>query len=313
MAFDVYGTHSMIWEGDCKLTDDLFTNQLYHDSNFLLYVNSSDVAPTNVTNVIINGIAKKEIVLKDNRPFYCPKDFSAGNVSYTHNYSMETGYDDCAGWESIALPFDVKTITHETAGELSPFGSNNTQGKKFWLYALSSRGFVEASAIEANTPYIISMPNNSHYGKDYNIPGKVTFSATNAVVRRTDGADLKSVMYEGATFCPNYVKTDKSGAYYLLNVTNDYYTYYGAEEPGSMFISNYRGACPFEGMLVVNKSHGNSPYFTISFAKGNITGIQEFVSANSKDVWYTLNGRKLQNRPTQKGIYIHNDQKVVIR
>ena len=29
-----------------------------------------------------------------------------------------------------------------------------------------------------------------------------------------------------------------------------------------------------------------------------------------EDVWHTIDGRKLQGKPTQKGVYIHNDKKV---
>lgn len=40
----------------------------------------------------------------------------------------------------------------------------------------------------------------------------------------------------------------------------------------------------------------------------------EIVNAQSdKDVWYTLNGHKLAGKPTQKGVYIHNNKKVVIK
>jgi hypothetical protein len=30
------------------------------------------------------------------------------------------------------------------------------------------------------------------------------------------------------------------------------------------------------------------------------------------DVWYTLDGRKLDGKPTKKGLYIHNGNKLVI-
>jgi hypothetical protein len=31
------------------------------------------------------------------------------------------------------------------------------------------------------------------------------------------------------------------------------------------------------------------------------------------DNWYDLNGRKLQGKPTRKGVYIQNGQKVVVK
>ena len=31
------------------------------------------------------------------------------------------------------------------------------------------------------------------------------------------------------------------------------------------------------------------------------------------DAWYTLDGRKLNGKPTTKGLYIHNGKKVIIK
>lgn len=31
------------------------------------------------------------------------------------------------------------------------------------------------------------------------------------------------------------------------------------------------------------------------------------------DVWYTLDGQKLQGRPTTKGVYINGNRKVVVK
>ena len=39
----------------------------------------------------------------------------------------------------------------------------------------------------------------------------------------------------------------------------------------------------------------------------------ESTEASSLGGWYTINGRKLQNKPTTKGLYIHNGKKIVIR
>jgi len=34
---------------------------------------------------------------------------------------------------------------------------------------------------------------------------------------------------------------------------------------------------------------------------------------NGSDAWYTLDGRKLSDKPTQRGIYVNNGRKVVIK
>lgn len=48
----------------------------------------------------------------------------------------------------------------------------------------------------------------------------------------------------------------------------------------------------------------------------NTTGIEQPVSVvtnSGNDVWYTLDGRKMQGMPSQKGIYITNGKKIIIK
>ena len=58
----------------------------------------------------------------------------------------------------------------------------------------------------------------------------------------------------------------------------------------------------------------NGGYYDDLGVKGVVTGIQDVVKANkpAASKWYTLDGRKLQGQPTQKGLYIVNGKKVII-
>ena len=58
-------------------------------------------------------------------------------------------------------------------------------------------------------------------------------------------------------------------------------------------------------------------YFTFCTLKDASAGVKEMEIVNSEDLttstgWYTLDGRKLKEKPTQRGIYIVNGKKVVI-
>ena len=50
---------------------------------------------------------------------------------------------------------------------------------------------------------------------------------------------------------------------------------------------------------------------------GNVTGISDISEDNKTriidDIWYSLDGRKLSGRPNQKGIYINNGRKIVVK
>ena len=55
--------------------------------------------------------------------------------------------------------------------------------------------------------------------------------------------------------------------------------------------------------------------FNIDFGEGGMTGVievKEVIGVND-DSWYTLDGMKLSQKPTAKGIYVNNGKKVVIK
>lgn len=64
----------------------------------------------------------------------------------------------------------------------------------------------------------------------------------------------------------------------------------------------------------------NGNYYTISGLYGNVnsstTGIERVSTQSQTEpskVWYTISGIRLNGEPTQRGIYIHNGKKLVIR
>jgi len=324
-AFDGYVTSAIVWNSDTPLPENAFKGNEYQNTNFLLYVNKTGIAPSGVANVIVNSMAD-EITLVDGAEFNCPQEFTARKISYTHNYRMQTGLNESAGWETIALPFDVATIQHETKGVLTPFAlwQGGSDRKPFWLYSLGNNGFVKASSIKANTPYLISMPNNSKYSANYNISGRVTFSATNTKVYHTGYEYLNKPSYNGATFIPAYHSSVGSNLYYL-NVTNDFTTYSGREKPGSIFLINLRKATPFESYIYKNS---NARSFEIVFDENDqTTAIQGILTNNDHQMnqmtVYSLSGQYIgtfnknelqeSNKKLPSGIYLVNGKKMIIQ
>lgn len=59
----------------------------------------------------------------------------------------------------------------------------------------------------------------------------------------------------------------------------------------------------------------NTEWLTEDTTTGTKTGISEVISkeVNTKDGWYTISGTRLEGEPSEKGIYIHNGNKVVIK
>jgi hypothetical protein len=75
----------------------------------------------------------------------------------------------------------------------------------------------------------------------------------------------------------------------------------------------------FRGYFNVNLG-GDSQVraFRLNFGEEVITGIIDVPGSglnaqDGADEWYTLDGRKLNDKPSQKGIYIHGGKKVVVK
>ncbi len=284
--------------------------------NLLLYVKDKKYAPTTVRNVVVDNVAE-EITLSDaesGNPFYCPKAFTAQRITYEHNYSMTSGYQTCQGWETLALPFNVTTIQRQNGTEIVPReawvqGSNKLP---FWLYTLTELGWRPETTIAANTPYIISMPNNENYNSKYNISGVIQFIGTNVEVKASDNMPIEK--NGNKIFVPNYQYLPASESMYALNVNNQWCANTTTEAEGSVFIKNLRPVHPFEAYLTVNGSEAARRIIPI-FEEGESTGIINLPLRDdiNVDTWFTLDGRKLFSKPTEKGVYINKGKKVLVK
>lgn len=320
-AFNHSGITAITWNPRTVLSNSAFGSDM--NPNMLVYVQSESYAPTNVQNIVANGRAKK-IVLTDaasGNDFNCPVAFTAEEISYTHRYGMTTGIGECRGWETIALPFDVKQFTHESKGKLIPFKvySSTSAGKPFWLYELTATGFVEAEGIEANKPYIISMPNNSYYVDTYNLAGKVTFSAENVSVLAT--ADIRKSTYGEKTFVPAFTAMAASINVYALNVNNDYCTNTDYRAEGSTFIRESRSVHPFEAYMTTSSANAKREMCIFDNLP---TAIREIPMQGEKGVRiYSLSGELImfdENisiedalKRLKRGVYFVNGKKMVVK
>ena len=322
-AFNLSAITAITWNPNTAIGDEAFGAQT--NPNLLLYVKSEAYAPSNVQNVIANGRARK-IVLTDaasGNDFNCPEAFTAEEISYTHRYGMTTGIGECRGWETIALPFDVKQFTHESKGTLIPFKvfSSTSAGKPFWLYRLTASGWQEAANIEANTPYIISLPNNRAYDNDYNLPGVMTFSSSNVTVPVTE---VVRSTYGDRTFVANFTSQSASWSIYALNVNNDYSTYSDYLPEGSTFIRELRTVHPFEAYMT--NSSGNAKQFLPLF-ETLPTAIREIPMQAKRGMKgvriYSMSGELImfdQNisieealKQLKRGVYFVNGKKMVVK
>ena len=282
--------------------------------NLLLYVKDAQYAPATIQNVVVNNQAENIVLVEaaSGNDFYCPQAFTAKRISYEHNYSMISGYKTCQGWETLVLPFDVTMMINAKGQELTPYINwqyGNSQ-RPFWLYEMTTQGWKAGSAIKANTPYIISMPNNEMYDVSFKQTGNIQFIGTNVEVKAS--TEMKTGQHGNKRLVANYQTQEASADIYALNVSNEWSQNTAMEVEGSTFIRSLRSVHPFEAYLTVEGS--NAP-LAIPLFENMPTGINEKLIVNSEKFatatdWYTIDGRKLQDEPKQNGIYIIKGKKV---
>ena len=272
--------------------------------NLLLYVNADGIGTNaGVRNLVVNQIAR-EITLSDpaasaapvvsDYNFYCPIPFTARHAVYSHIYTQESGVDGiCKGWETLSLPFDVAVITHRVKGEVTPFGSS-ADTPHFWLYSLGSTGFEASLQIEANRPYVISMPENQEFATRYCLGNdSIMFTATDVAfaVTAPQGATVGN-----KTLHAGFMAQDASDGIFAMNIGE---RYDDSHAEGSIFVPGLRAVRPFEAYATTTEA--GVRYITLF--GDDAQGIDDFRIDNSRfdsNGVYDLGGRRISDSSRNK-------------
>lgn len=261
--------------------------------NTLYFVGSSVPSGLTGKNVVQNGTCAT-LTLTDGNGFYSPVDFTATKATYTRQFTQAaTG---TGGWSTIVVPFNVSTVK-QGSKVIDWFHSGSDTGKNFWLKQFSSDGvgsvnFSYATALNANTPYIIAVPGNS-YGAEWNLTNKdITFEGS-GVVNASSNISVSKTNYEFIGMLAG-----KSVTGYMLNAE------------GSQFKNTTATVNPFRAYF---KSVGSSSLGSLAIGSDDdVTGIKTIGNLpQTMDDYYNLQGRKVVT-PT-KGLYIVGGKKVVVK
>lgn len=250
---------SIFWECNRDVPNIIDLNS----TSCLLYLSHDVKCPSTWKNVIEPGGVAQTIVLKNEKRYLCPKAFTANKISYTREFAMKTIPGKAAGWQTIILPFSVQTITDKDGNRLAPFmAEGDGIWKRFWLRELQADGtYKDVTAIEANKPYLIAMPNVEEYASEYCISGNVTFEADNVSL----GETLAIVPTDGGAYSMygTYDWVTGTRKVYALNLDkwsdgSGSSVYY---EKGSVFVPSLRDVAPFECYLQNNNPSASTRGF----------------------------------------------------
>ena len=157
------------------------------------------------------------------------------------------------------------------------------------------------TSLVAGTPYII------RWASSDNIQEPVFTDVTIDKTVRDVVCDLgegKTVTFKGTYGHTTFTATDRNilfiGADNKLN-----YPLAGATIGAQRAFFQLHGITAAEGNAVKQ--------FVLNFDGDDPTDLQIVNSKSSNSKWYDLNGRKLTGKPTQKGVYIRDGEKVTIK
>ena len=198
-------------------------------------------------------------------------------------------------WQAYVLPFAV-TPAKLCAGGLGYVIVNT-------LKAASTPSSVKfgytMQEIPAYTPFIMKTADAKNMS-DLTLSVVLEAVPTTIVAQNTN----KDVNFYG-------ILAKKAGPF----AANEYVMYNETGE-NNKWKNEYQGNLSAMGAYLSLPEGTPAPIITVEDENGNTTVISA-ISADGRfveaDGWYTLNGVKLQGVPTQKGIYIRNGKKIVVK
>ena len=296
-----------------ELTTAPTTTAAVTDQYFVIGNANANYAITPVAASLLDGASVLALNRTDEN--LLAKLAAANGKKYTVRMS---GYTDSqkllAGkWYSVVLPFEISVAKLSatmkpvsTTADLNPAGYAIVNVINETKTEVNNVHFkLEMNNIPANTPFLVKPATD------------VVLNFKDAGTAGTAEAGDNFVQFENVTIVApedNVVKTvngvDFTGVYkqgYLPTGASLYSGKYFTMPDDSHTIdafASYWLAAPGARVFVEDLENGTTVIREIS---------TESMEAVAADGWYTINGIKLQGVPTEKGIYINNGKKVVIK
>ena len=240
---------------------------------------------------------------------------AVSNEDYTVRFANRTM--KAKKWYAMVLPFPT------SVSELSPvfgYAVVNVLKKQTDPSKVQFKLYMEE--IPANTPFLVKVydaANKTGYGAEgqYGVDlSKVTvkFSGKTITTVANDGLAEVTDGTAGNKFIGTYKAktwTETSDYRWILNS--------GAGEDGKFVkCDQAAGQCSALGAYLETAQNLSSfaPAIFVEEPDGSTTAINTVTGEQINfvnDAWYTLNGVKLQGMPTEKGVYINNGKKIVIK
>ena len=252
-------------------------------------------------NITINGTATAVTIelqdLADNTQTILDNSGKTVNVQI----KGRTLYKD-GSWNTICLPFNIESdnLVNQAPDFFGMWNPKELESSSFdSTTGTLTLNFKDATKIEAGKPYLVKWTSG----------GEITEPQfKNVIISSTTPQDVMVndlVTFKG-TYAPTTLTANDRTKLYLSADNSLYYP--DADVP----INSFRAYFMLHGITVGNASN-QAHSFVLNFGD-ETDGIAGVISNDVKtNGWFTIDGRRLNGEPTEKGIYIHQGRKVVVK
>ena len=204
-------------------------------------------------------------------------------------------------WQACVLPFDVTPAQFSDAfgyAAIDVFDQSRTNADEVHF------SLMVTGTIEAGTPFLFKTDNDRNFAKTEDEPG-VKFEDVDLVA--TEG--LNTTVEDDDTdikFIGTFVQVPVWGQQFRYLSKG---TWYNAGNYTEAKPANIK---PLRAYLNMGENAGARIFIEEPDGTTSIMSVKEF-NEGMNEGWYTIDGMKLNAAPTQKGVYINNGKKVVVK
>ena len=253
-------------------------------------------------------------------------NFATGNYEYTRTFK-------CGIASTVCLPFSVTAAQAASVGKFYTFDGIDKTGEK-WEVIMKETNTVSTD-LSANTPYLFMPYIFDGMSQGDAMPliftGEVTAAGNAGYTSKAEGTAGAYWTFQGVYYnvAWNDGNADLGSVYGFAAQNYDGSSY--TVNPGD-FVKAMAGAsiAPFRAFLKFTPVSGaprrgaaeealpSRMTVRLVNADGDVTAIGTIDTKTGEirfdsEAWYTLDGRRLNGKPAQKGVYINNGKKIIVK
>ena len=282
--------------------------------DYIAKVNGNSIGEYGVNKIEVYGYAgtpEPAVTLTDGNDLSGLSTYAGQTVDVTYTRSFTSGKTS-----TVCLPFAYAKKAAD--GSFYAFTNIEKVGNEY----VATMTEPISTTLTANTPYLYMPTGDVDFSGTYTIPAPLTAGETTRNGWTFKGTYTTIIWSTAPTGTYGFSAADYGGG-----ISQGQFVKVGTDvsiKPMRCYLIYGDGSSDYTGAPGMNRaaSAGEQLPETIKVrlinANGELTAIGSLQTKTGEvtldgDAWYTLDGRRMEGKPSTKGIYISNNKKVIIK